>query len=314
MELKKPIAKTQSKDDKKIQKRKADPGPFVDDGSYANVFTRPLNEDQAEVGYKGYVAIKVSKPNEERSLLWEASTLLRLRHVPGVIPVYQVKCAPDRTEIHMPFIDTNLDEIIRRNPQIMDKQFVQSVMKQLLQTVSMVHYMNIIHCDIKPSNILYCFKTKKVFLIDFGFAVDRLIPVHALPVQTEWWRSPEILYLGQNPAGRFDEKIDIWSLGVIMVDMIFKTMVIGEKADAKEQDPNVRYLRAIDAMRQELYSCQGQIRQQFGEYCYDLLTCLLQPNPVKRLSAAAALKHSFFTLNSNNGHPSRLQKSSKNGR
>ena len=63
MELKKPIAKTQSKGDKRIQKRKADAGPFVDDGSYANVFTRSLTEDEAEDGYKGYVAIKVSKPN-----------------------------------------------------------------------------------------------------------------------------------------------------------------------------------------------------------------------------------------------------------
>ena len=76
----------------------------------------------------------------------------------------------------------------------------------------------IIHADIKPENIL--FKSEDSFHIvlgDFGLSLflktdyKKYINI----IQTRWYRSPEIIY--KIP---FNEKIDIWSLGCIIYELI----------------------------------------------------------------------------------------------
>jgi serine/threonine protein kinase len=76
----------------------------------------------------------------------------------------------------------------------------------------------IIHADIKPENIL--FKTEESFNIvlgDFGLSVilKNDYRTYKKILQTRWYRSPEIIY--QIP---FNEKIDIWSVGCIIYELI----------------------------------------------------------------------------------------------
>jgi dual specificity tyrosine-phosphorylation-regulated kinase 2/3/4 len=76
----------------------------------------------------------------------------------------------------------------------------------------------IIHGDIKPENIL--FKSEDSFHIvlgDFGLSTilkDDYAKYKSL-IQTRWYRSPEVIY--KIP---FNEKIDIWSLGCIIYELI----------------------------------------------------------------------------------------------
>ena len=76
----------------------------------------------------------------------------------------------------------------------------------------------IIHGDIKPENIL--FKSDDSFHIvlgDFGLSVilKNDYKKYTKLIQTRWYRSPEIIY--KIP---FNEKIDIWSLGCIIYELI----------------------------------------------------------------------------------------------
>ena len=76
----------------------------------------------------------------------------------------------------------------------------------------------IIHADIKPENIL--FKTEESFNIvlgDFGLSVILKddYATYKKNLQTRWYRSPEIIY--QIP---FNEKIDVWSVGSIIYELI----------------------------------------------------------------------------------------------
>ena len=80
----------------------------------------------------------------------------------------------------------------------------------------------IIHCDLKPENILFkngekdCFN---VLICDFGLSKilgpnEEFIQPGEL-LQTRWYRSPEVFF--KIP---FDEKIDIWSAGCIIYELI----------------------------------------------------------------------------------------------
>ena len=76
----------------------------------------------------------------------------------------------------------------------------------------------IIHADIKPENIL--FKSKDSFHIVLGdFGLSKILKNdyknYKNLIQTRWYRSPEIIY--KIP---FNEKIDMWSLGCIIYELM----------------------------------------------------------------------------------------------
>lgn len=87
----------------------------------------------------------------------------------------------------------------------------------------------IIHGDLKPENIL--FKTKELFNIvicDFGLSelLDRDYIEYKSLIQTRFYRAPEIIY--KIP---FNEKIDIWSAGCIIYEIIEDKVLFKCKKD-----------------------------------------------------------------------------------
>ncbi|CAK9303937.1 unnamed protein product [Gordionus sp. m RMFG-2023] len=73
---------------------------------------------------------------------------------------------------------------------------------------------NIIHCDLKPENILLCNpKRSSIKIVDFGSSCQIGQRIYQY-IQSRFYRSPEVL-LGIP----YDTKIDMWSLGCILVEM-----------------------------------------------------------------------------------------------
>ncbi|KAK0397437.1 hypothetical protein QR680_002128 [Steinernema hermaphroditum] len=74
--------------------------------------------------------------------------------------------------------------------------------------------LNIIHCDLKPENVLLCNpKRSAIKVIDFGSSCQVGNRIYQY-IQSRFYRSPEIL-LGIS----YDTQIDMWSLGCILVEM-----------------------------------------------------------------------------------------------
>merc|ERR1712118_521298 len=86
-------------------------------------------------------------------------------------------------------------------------------LKQILSAIVYCHDNKIVHRDLKPENILYeSSKADSILkVIDFGtsrsFGPDRKM---AQRLGTPYYIAPEVL------DKRYDEKCDVWSIGVIL--------------------------------------------------------------------------------------------------
>jgi hypothetical protein len=91
---------------------------------------------------------------------------------------------------------------------------IQAVARQCLTALAFVHSKGLIHCDLKPENVLIrSYSRCEVKVIDFGsscFVTDHL----STYIQSRSYRAPEIV-LGL-PYGT---AIDVWSLGCILYEL-----------------------------------------------------------------------------------------------
>ena len=98
------------------------------------------------------------------------------------------------------------------NGQTLTEEKAAKTIRQILLAINYMHQKNIIHRDLKPENILFESKDNEdVKITDFGFAAffdpkDGLSLILGSPL----YMAPEIV-----KGNYYNEKVDIWSIGVI---------------------------------------------------------------------------------------------------
>ena len=112
-------------------------------------------------------------------------------------------------------ISINLYEFLRLNHfQGVSISLIKCFAKQILNALDYTSSLKVIHCDLKPENVLLVNPQKAVIkLIDFGsscFITERL---HTY-IQSRFYRAPEIM-LGIP----YTCAIDMWSFGCILIEL-----------------------------------------------------------------------------------------------
>lgn len=136
---------------------------------------------------------------------------------------------------------------------------IKPIAKNILKNLHVLHKNDIIHCDIKPDNIIYDEDTSKITIIDFEGR------------QTELYHSPE-----QVKDLEVTTKTDIWSFGITLYSLITSRMPF--KTDF------------------EVKTCKVKFPPFWSSQLKHFLTAVLEKDPDKRPSAKKALKHPWFKL------------------
>ncbi|CAB4409140.1 unnamed protein product [Rhizophagus irregularis] len=112
-------------------------------------------------------------------------------------------------------LSINLYEFIKSsNFQGFSLGLIKRFCVQLLNSLSLLQKHNIVHCDLKPENVLLKHPTKSsIKVIDFGSSCFENEKVYTY-IQSRFYRSPEVI-LGMT----YNMAIDMWSLGCILAEL-----------------------------------------------------------------------------------------------
>lgn len=215
-------------------------------------------------------------------------------------------------------LGVNLFEMCKRNQfRGLREPTVQYITRQLLEGLEFLADQHVIHCDMKPENILVSDPEKcQVKIVDFGSGCYERNRLYTY-IQSRFYRAPEIL-LGM-PYG---PPIDMWSLGAIIpellmgrplfhsVDEVDQIALMSQVIGSPDPQSLFKCRRGplffdIDGMPLQLTNSKGVTRKHPGStplshllrHCspeaIDFCSQILKWDPEKRLTAAKAIYHPF---------------------
>ncbi len=109
----------------------------------------------------------VTDPKMSEHFLREARLAARLEH-PNVVRIYRIDTFQGQWAIEMQYVDgLSLQTLLRSGP--FSAVQAADVLRQVLEALAACHAAGIVHCDLKPANLLVT-ATGQVLLSDFGIA------------------------------------------------------------------------------------------------------------------------------------------------
>jgi tetratricopeptide (TPR) repeat protein len=156
---------------------------------------------------------------EKIRFLNEARTAAAARH-PNICPIYDVEEADGKIFIAMALVDgETLSARISRGA--LRQQEAIAIAHQVVSGLEAAHAHGIVHRDIKSSNIMVDTRGH-VLILDFGLALQAettRLTVTGVTLGTPAYMSPE-----QAQGLPMDHRADIWSLGVVLYEMVSGTL------------------------------------------------------------------------------------------
>ncbi|CAH0756665.1 unnamed protein product [Diatraea saccharalis] len=173
-----------------------------------------------------------------------------------------------------------LEMILSHEKGRLTERITKFLVAQILVALKHLHEKNIVHCDLKPENVLLSTDEEfpQVKLCDFGFA--RIIGEKSFRrsvVGTPAYLAPEVL---RNKG--YNRSLDMWSVGVIIYVSLSGTFPFNEDEDINEQIQNAAFMYPPTPWK------------EISADAIDLINNLLQVKQRKRLSVDKSVAHSWL--------------------
>ena len=183
------------------------------------------------VALKFLSTVVTERPGEQERLVNEARAAAGLQH-PNIGTIYEINEFKDQTFIAMSYIEgvTLRDKVLSSTIGVDE---ALRIALQIAQGLEHAHGRGLVHRDIKSANIMVD-EAGRAYIMDFGLARrhDQPKPDDVLSSGgTSAYMSPE-----QARGEEVDQRTDIWSLGVVLYEML-----AGELPFRGDYEQAVRY-------------------------------------------------------------------------
>uniref|UniRef100_A0A673W4Z1 Serine/threonine-protein kinase n=1 Tax=Salmo trutta TaxID=8032 RepID=A0A673W4Z1_SALTR len=248
-------------------------------GQFGVVYGGKHRKSGRDVAVK--VIDKLRFPTKQESQLRnEVAILQSLRHL-GIVNLECMFETPEKVFVVMEKLHGDMLEMILSSEKgRLPERLTKFLITQILAALRHLHFKNIVHCDLKPENVLLASAEPfpQVKLCDFGFA--RIIGEKSFRrsvVGTPAYLAPEVL-LNQG----YNRSLDMWSVGVIMYVSLSGTFPFNEDEDINDQIHNAAFMYPPNPWK------------QISPDATDLINNLLQVKMRKRYSVDKSLSHSYL--------------------
>ena len=172
--------------------------------------------------------------------LREICSLLKLKEHPNIIQLHDIFLDTKlKVNLVYKYYPETLNNFIKITDVSYREKLIIPFITQMLSILHYIHINDIIHTDIKLSNILINETNNNqndlkinIKMIDFGSCqIEGLTDKYSI-VSTYTIRAPEIYSYDMT----YDNKIDIWSFGVILYEFITGNAIIDYKKHYKSND------------------------------------------------------------------------------
>eukprot|EP01111_Echinosteliopsis_oligospora_P013831 TRINITY_DN5063_c0_g1_i1.p1 TRINITY_DN5063_c0_g1~~TRINITY_DN5063_c0_g1_i1.p1 ORF type:complete len:474 (+),score=105.95 TRINITY_DN5063_c0_g1_i1:316-1737(+) len=246
------------------------------EGSYGSVWKAVHKQTGAVVAVK-----KVGIDNDLEDLLKEIDFMESCCDSPFIVKYYGKYFKDDELWIVMEFCGAgSVCDIMKICDKTLTEDQIAVICRDVLEGLKYLHGKRKVHRDIKAGNILLNGKGAAK-LADFGVSgqLSDTMAKRRTVIGTPFWMAPEVI----QEVG-YDEKADIWSLGITCIEM----------AESKVPYWNIHPMRAIFMIPSKPPPRLTE-PDKWSKNFNDFVAKTLTKSPDQRLSAEALLSHPFIT-------------------
>lgn len=205
-------------------------------------------------------AIKIAYSREENDMLEREYNLLKDISHKNIVRYHKIAHYEERLFVVMDFIDgKSLQDILLGLPGQLPVIICLQIAQKLAKTLGYLHGKNIIHCNIKPSNILF---TSNYDLVVINFSIAH--PTNSdLQIPTEFGNSPRYTAPEQRVHRKVQPKNDIYAIGCVLFELLTGESVVHDEDLLKSQHIFYSSPHAVNAsIPQEINTiCRKAIHQ-----------------------------------------------------
>ncbi|KAH6762653.1 phosphoenolpyruvate carboxylase kinase 1 [Perilla frutescens var. hirtella] len=219
-----------------------------------------------------------SDPTDRRCLDVEHKILRLLSACPNVLRLHDVYENDDYLHLVTDLCDGgDLYDRLSSGCRFSERD-AAAIFKQLMVAIAFCHRVGVAHRDVKPDNILFDSRGR-LKLADFGsaelFGVSEMSGV----VGTPYYVAPEVLI-----GGNYNEKVDVWSAGVILYIMLAGVPPFYGDGPAE----------TFEAVLRRNLRFPTKIFRSVSPEAKDLLRKMICRDVHRRLSAEQVLRHPWM--------------------